>query len=106
MSEQSLVSPADVGRSWVPLFDRAVDALERARWGCEEAGISVGDDLAGLMLLPVTFTATGFGHYYLDQQLTGGNQGHWRFHGPIHFNDMDAEGNLLISVGDAVSMAP
>ena len=58
------------------------------------------------MLLRVTFTASGFGHFYLNQQLTGLNQGHWRFHGPIHFNShVDDEGNLLISVGDAVSLA-
>ena len=89
----------------MPLFARAVDALGRARWCCEEAGIQVGDDLAGLMILPVTFTATGFGHYYLNKQLTDLNHGHWRFHGQLHFNDMDAEGNLLISVGDVVSLA-
>ena len=63
--EGSLIAPEDVDRSWVPLFARVVDALERARWGSEELGEPVSDDWAGVLALSVTFTATGFGHYYL-----------------------------------------
>ena len=86
--DKSVLAPGQVmlcepGRSWIPMLVDPQKALERAKWGAEELGLTVTDPKQDLILLHVKFSALGFGHYFLRKMLSTRDWKAWRFHGEL-----------------------
>ena len=86
--DSGVLSPGHVmvsekGRSWIPMLADPQKALERAKWGAEELGLTVANPKKDLMLLRVDFSALGFGHYFLRNVLSTRGNGAWRFQGEL-----------------------
>ena len=92
-------------RAWIPLAVGAASALTRAHWGAEERGERGLDPKRDLRVIQVSFTAHGFGHYYMNGQLTTHDWQTWRFHGELPFVVTAASGELLASVAPDVLCA-
>ena len=70
-------------RCWIPMHSDLRKALERAKWGAEELGLTVDNPKEDLMLLRVDFSALGFGHYFLRSVLSTRDKRAWRFQGEL-----------------------
>ena len=89
------------GRSWIPMSAASQAALERSHWGAAEVHDScLGgmDPKTDFCIVHVTFSAQGFGHYYLSGKLTTFDWKSWRFHGDLAFRTTDTEGRLLAEI--------
>ena len=56
------------------------------------------DPKTDFCIVHVTFSAQGFGHYYLSGKLTTFDWKSWRFHGDLAFRTTDTEGRLLAEI--------
>lgn len=86
------------GRAWIPLNKDIQPALGRTIWGAEERGEFNLNPKRNFCLVRITFTALGFGHYYLAGKLTTSDWVQWRFHGDLGVPTRDADGRFLANV--------
>ena len=89
-------------RSWVVLTRTPEDAAYRATWGFTEIGRTGGGD--SLVMLTFEFTALGFGHLTLEQQLVW-RHGHYRFYGDLPLLCSNTDGNVLVILLDTGATA-
>lgn len=99
LSPHSCMTPT-ARRAWIPLNMDAEGALDRSNWGAEERGELRLHPKEDFILLRITFTAAGFGHYYLNGKLTTANWKQWRFHGDLSLPTTDRNGRPLAYVTD------
>ena len=85
-------------RSWVALTRTQQDAAHRAQMEFEEKGLQSTQD--SLVMLTFEFTALGFGHYTLADQLVEQRYGHFRFYGDLPLLCSNNDGNMLVSLTD------
>ena len=93
------VMSTTASRCWVPLHVKAIDAVTRAIWGCEEMGTPVTDPSKDLLVLQVRFSAVGVGHFLVQHMLTTWDWSHFRFYGDVPFRCTDHDGQTVLEVG-------
>ena len=91
-------------RSWVALTRTREDAAYRGTWGFTEIGRTGGSD--SLLLLTFEFTALGFGHFTLEQQLVEHRSGHFRFYGDLPLLCSNTHGNVLVILDTNAKATP
>ena len=101
INELGYLAPCNVmnvspDRAWVVLSRELDDAAYRAFQGFRE--FQRPTHHTSLVMLTFEFTALGFGHYTLADQLVEHRYGHFRFYGDLPLLCSNIDGNMLVSL--------